>query len=97
MLVQLAAATESLLEVCVSLKELMQQQREESKVRTELLRAEAAARALQPSCNGAEVKEKEISIEKVTFATEILKNGPQNDEIKKAAIECLTKYFVRGL
>ena len=40
---------------------------------------------------------REISIEKVTFATEILKNGPQNEEIKKAAVECLTKYLMRGL
>ena len=89
---QLTAVTESLLDVCSSLKELMQQQLEESKARTELMRAEAASRGE----GGAGAREKQI-FEKVNFATEILKNGPQNEDIKKAAIECLTKYLMRDL
>ncbi|KAI0649285.1 hypothetical protein C8Q79DRAFT_949823 [Trametes meyenii] len=95
-LAQLHVVTDSLLNVCSSMKTLIQQQAEESRVRTELMRAEAAQR--QQSTGGAEGRgEKEISIEKVTFATEILKNGPENEDIKKAAIECLTKYLMRGL
>ena len=101
-LVQLAAAAETLLDICSTLKELCQEQREESKVRMELLRAEAAARTQQqqqqqPQPADDAARGREISIEKVTFATEILKNGPQNEEIKKAAVECLTKYLMRGL
>ncbi|KAI0749556.1 hypothetical protein C8Q80DRAFT_1100892 [Daedaleopsis nitida] len=91
-LMQLTSVTESLLGVCSSLKELLQQQVEESKARTELMRAEAAAGG-----QSTKDKEKEITIEKVTFATEILKNGPQNEEIKKAAVDCLTKYFMRSV
>ena len=99
-LAQLTAATESLLEVCASLKELMQQQREESRARTELMKAQqqqqqAAGAILSVAAEAP--KEKAISMEKVTFATEILKNGPQNEEIKKAAVECLTKYLMRDL
>ena len=90
---QLTAVTESLLGVCSSLKELLQQQVEESKARTDLMRAEAAGRGDV----GGRDREKEISIEKVNFATEILKTGPQNEDIKKAAIECLTKYLMRDL
>lgn len=93
-LMQLTTVTESLLGVCSSLRELLQQQVEESKARTELMRAEAAT-------GGQSAKEKEteaeITIEKVTFATEILKNGPPNEDIKKAAVDCLTKYFMRGV
>ena len=101
-LVQLAAAAETLLDICSTLKELCQEQREESKVRMELLRAEATARTQQqqqqqPQPADDAARGREISIEKVTFATEILKNGPQNEEIKKAAVECLTKYLMRGL
>ncbi|RPD61113.1 hypothetical protein L227DRAFT_574736 [Lentinus tigrinus ALCF2SS1-6] len=92
-IVQLTVVTESLLGVCSSLKDLLQQQIEESKARTELMRAEAAGHGT----SGGRDREKEISIEKVTFATEILKSGPQNEEIKKAAIECLTKYLMRDL
>ncbi|KAI0711892.1 hypothetical protein C8T65DRAFT_718005 [Cerioporus squamosus] len=87
------AVTESLLGVCSSLKELLQQQVEESRARTELMRAEATGQGALERKD----REKEISIEKVTFATEILKSGPQNEEIKKAAIECLTKYLMRDL
>ncbi|TBU32519.1 hypothetical protein BD311DRAFT_775168 [Dichomitus squalens] len=96
---QLTAVTESLIGVCSSVKELLQQNLEESKARTELMRAEATSRAQNGGGNGHQGKEreKEISMEKVTFATEILKNGPQNEEIKKAAIECLTKYLMRDL
>ncbi|KAI0671577.1 hypothetical protein C8Q78DRAFT_972858 [Trametes maxima] len=95
-LARLHVVTDSLLNVCSSMKTLIQQQTEESKARTELMRAEAAQR--QQGTGAAEGKgEKEISIEKVTFATEILKNGPENEDIKKAAIECLTKYLMRGL
>ena len=95
----MTAATESLLEVCASLKELMQQQREESRARTELMKAQQQQQAAGAILSvGAEApKEKAISMEKVTFATEILKNGPQNEEIKKAAVECLTKYLMRDL
>ncbi len=82
-----------MLGVCSSLKELLQQQVEESRARTELMRTEASGRG----ASGGKDREKEISIEKVTFATEILKSGPQNEEIKKAAIECLTKYLMRDL
>ncbi|RDX57558.1 hypothetical protein OH76DRAFT_1395390 [Lentinus brumalis] len=92
-LTQLTAVTESLLGVCSSLRELLQQQVEESRARTELMRTEASGRG----ASGGKDREKEISIEKVTFATEILKSGPQNEEIKKAAIECLTKYLMRDL
>ncbi|PIL29764.1 hypothetical protein GSI_07969 [Ganoderma sinense ZZ0214-1] len=93
---QLTTVADSLLGVCSSIKELLQQQIEESKARTELMRAEAGTKS--HSGNGQpKEREKEISMEKVTFATEILKNGPQNEEIKKAAIECLTKYLMRDL
>ena len=94
---QLTAVAESLLGVCASIKELLQQQMEESKARTELMRAEAAAKGHGDGGGQAKEREKEISMEKVTFATEILKNGPQNEDIKKAAIECLTKYLMRDL
>ncbi|KAI0635687.1 hypothetical protein C8Q77DRAFT_1071664 [Trametes polyzona] len=95
---QLTSVTESLRSICSSLKELIQQHAEESKARTELMRAEAAQRQQSTGSSADERdKEKEISIEKVTFATEILKNGPDNEDIKKAAIECLTKYLMRGL
>lgn len=93
---QLTAVADSLLGVCSSIRELLQQQIQESKARTELMRAEAAAKTHGGSGQPKE-REKEISMEKVTFATEILKNGPQNEEIKKAAIECLTKYLMRDL
>ncbi|KAI0768081.1 hypothetical protein BD413DRAFT_494060 [Trametes elegans] len=99
-LTQLNVVTETLLGVCSSLKGLIEQQAEESRARTELLRAEVAQRQQSSGItNGGPGKEydKEISIEKVTFATEILKNGPENEDIKKAAIECLTKYLMRGL
>ncbi|KAI1797345.1 hypothetical protein LXA43DRAFT_877996 [Ganoderma leucocontextum] len=96
---QLTAMAGSLLGVCSSIKDLLQQQVEESKARTELMRAEAASKRQNGGGGEGQPKEreKEISMEKVTFATEILKNGPQNDEIKKAAIECLTKYLMRDL
>lgn len=96
-LAQLTSVTGSLLEVCTSLKELLQQQVEESRARTELMRAEAGTTERGEKGGAARDRDKEISIEKVTFATEILKNGPQNEEIKKAAIECLTKYLMKDL
>lgn len=96
--VQLTAVAESLLGVSSSIRDLLQQHIEESKVHTELMRATVASRGHSDGGNGqAKEREKEISMEKVTFATEILKNGPQNEEIKKAAIECLTKYLMRDL
>ncbi|KAL1937473.1 hypothetical protein VTO73DRAFT_13196 [Trametes versicolor] len=94
---QLSAVTGSLLGVCSSLKELIQQQAEESRARTELMRAEAAQRLQHTGSSDDKEKGAEISMEKVTFATEILKNGPDNEDIKRAAIECLTKYLTRGL
>ena len=93
---QLTAVADSLLGVCSSIRELLQQQIQESKARTELMRAEAAAKTHGGSGQPKE-REKEISMEKVTFATEILKNGPQNEEIKKVAIEWLTKDLMRDL
>ncbi len=96
-LAQLTAVADSLLGVCSSIKELLHQQVEESKARTEVMRAEAAAKSHSGGGGLPKEREKEISMEKVTFATEILKNGPQNEEIKKAAIECLTKYLMRDL
>ncbi|KAI0661503.1 hypothetical protein C8Q70DRAFT_659824 [Cubamyces menziesii] len=96
-LVRLNAVADSLLEVCATLKDFIQQQAEESRVRTEAMRLEAAQRQQASEAANGSAAGKEISIEKVTFATEILKNGPENEDIKKAAIECLTKYLMRDL
>ena len=95
-LVRLNAVADSLLEVCATLKDFIQQQAEESRARTEAMRLEAQRQQAPEAANGSGAG-KEISIEKVTFATEILKNGPENEDIKKAAIECLTKYLMRDL
>ncbi|KAH9856481.1 hypothetical protein C2E23DRAFT_443059 [Lenzites betulinus] len=92
---QLTTVTESLMGVCASLKEFVRQQNEESKLRMEIMRAEAAQR--QRDAAQSREGAKDISLEKVTFATEILKNGPDNEDIKRAAIECLTRYLMRGL
>ncbi|OBZ72143.1 hypothetical protein A0H81_07828 [Grifola frondosa] len=103
-LTQLTAVAQSLLGVCTALADMLRSQADENRARVEMMRrgaegggggASGGHGCRDTAGEGSRDKDTTMMMQKVSYATEVLKNPDMNEEVRRMATDFLKRFFMQ--